>query len=212
MPNRAIKHETNLAPWKNLVNMEAAPIYLLTVFRAPAIFAGAFLFGETVILTAAFLAAQGLWSLAEVFWLSLAGTVVSDAIWFLFGQRILLFSRKWDRHREQGTRLLVALEGITGRRPFLSLLFIKFLYGTRILTILYLSMRKIGFLIFVVFDTAGTVLWLAVVMAVGWLAGKSIINLVPFLNRFEFAALFLILILIVFRSVTVWLSKKIAKR
>lgn len=194
------------------MNLDAETIQLLTSFRGSAIFFGAFFFGETVVITASFLAAHGLWSLRDVFWLALAGTVLSDLVWFIFGQRFLRFFRRWEKYREKGAQLLAALEKITGRRPFLALLFIKFLYGTRILTILYLSMRKISLRTFAFFDSLGTVFWLAAVMAIGWLAGKSVINLVPVLNRFEYAALILLLLIISFRMGTLWLGRKISKR
>lgn len=76
---------------------------------------------------------------------------------------------------------------------------------------MYLSMRKMKFLTFAVFDTIGSTLWLAVIISIGWLAGKGIINLVPFLNKFEYALLFLILVVLIFRFGTIWLSKKITK-
>ena len=76
---------------------------------------------------------------------------------------------------------------------------------------MYLSIRKIRFLTFVVFDAIGSVIWLIVILSIGWLAGKSIVNLVPFLNKFEYAALFFILVIIIFRFGTTWLGKKITK-
>ncbi|MBC8207516.1 MAG: VTT domain-containing protein [Kiritimatiellales bacterium] len=193
------------------MNLDAATISLLSSFRAPAIFTGSFFFGETVIFTAAFLAAEGLWPVTDVFWLSLAGTVLSDMVWFLFGQRILKLFHKYEKYREQSTRLLDALGGITGRRPFLALLFTKFLYGTRILTIVYLSMRKVGFATFVFYEIIGTLLWLPVILAVGWLAGSSLINLMPFLDGFESAALYLALVIIGFKGVTLWIRKEMVK-
>lgn len=195
-----------------LMNIDAETIQLLTSFRAPAIFLGAFFFGETVIITAAFLAAHKLWSMDEVFWLALSGTVLADVVWYLFGQRLMRFFRRWKKYREEGNQLLAALEKTTGQRPFLALLFIKFLYGTRVLTIMYLSARKVGLRTFTIFDSIGTVLWLIAVMAIGWLAGKSITNLAPVLDRVEFAALVLILCIIGFRMGTLWLSKKISNR
>lgn len=193
------------------MNLDAATLSLLSSFRAPAIFAGSFFFGETVIFTAAFLAAHGLWSVSEAFWLSLAGTVLSDVVWFLFGQRLLTLFHKHEKYREQSTRLLGALEGITGRRPFLALLFVKFLYGTRILSIVYISMRNVGLATFIFYETIGTLLWLPVIMAIGWLAGRSTINLMPFLNEFKYAAVFLALVIIAFKGATLWIRKEMMK-
>ncbi|MBI4133567.1 hypothetical protein HY478_03060 [Candidatus Uhrbacteria bacterium] len=94
---------------------------LLSLYQLPAIFISSFFFGESVILTAAFLSSQGLWSIFNVFWISLAGTLVSDVLWFYFGYRILGLFECWEVHCRQSEKMLPALERITGRRPFLSL-------------------------------------------------------------------------------------------
>lgn len=193
------------------MNLDNSIIHILSLYQLPAIFLGAFFFGETIIITAAFLSAQGIWTPMNVFWLSLAGTIMSDSLWFFFGQYILNITHRWERYKSQNEKLLARLERITGKRPFLSLLFIKFLYGTRILTIIYLSVRKISFSSFFIFDLLGSTLWLIVIVAIGWLAGKSVVNLIPVLNKFEYALLLLIILIIFFKFGTAWLNKKITK-
>lgn len=185
---------------------------LLLSYQLPAIFLGAFFFGETVILTAAFLSGHGIWSLSNVFLLSFAGTIVSDGMWFLFGQFFFRLARKRIDNQEKYLQLITKLDTITGQKPFLSLLFIKFLYGTRILTILYLSIRKIGFWTFIVFDALGTVLWLIVMISIGWLAGKGISNFIPFVQKTEYALLAIALLVVIFKLTTLWIQKIITKK
>lgn len=191
--------------------MESLIIQLLTTYQLPAIFLGSFFFGETVIIAAGFLYAQGLWSLPNILLLAFAGTILSDSMWFLFGGRILPFIEKKTKHKEKTDKLLKSIEKFVGEKPFLSLLFIKFLYGTRIFTIIYLSIRKIKLLTFITFDTIGTLIWLFVVVGIGWLAGKSVVNLVPFLDKIQYSLLFLVFIIILLRFFTIWISKKITK-
>ncbi len=191
--------------------MSETILALLTAYHLPAIFLGSFFFGETVIISAAFLAGQGLFSPMTVFWLSLLGTVASDSLWYLFGQKLLTIFHRWDTYKRNSEKVLAALESITGKQAFLSLLFIKFLYGTRILTIIYLSMRRMGFWFFTGMNTVGSIIWLVVLIPLGYLAGKSVADLLPLLHRVEYGALFLILVLLVFRFGTAWLSKKITK-
>ena len=192
--------------------MDPSIINLLSTYQLPAIFLGAFFFGETVILTAAFLAGQGTWSIESVFWLSLAGTVTSDSLWFLLGQTFFKFTKRWEKYQDQYQTFLIKLEKITGQRPFLSLLFIKFLYGTRILTILYLSIRKVRYATFLLFNTVGTILWLSVMIFVGWLVGRGVGNAVQIFSRVEYIVTALVLLIVFFRIMTTWLSKKIAKK
>jgi len=95
---------------------------------------------------------------------------------------------------------------------FLSLLFIKFLYGTRIMAILYLSMRRMRFLTFLLFNTIGTIIWLVAIILVGWLAGKGVANIDEIYQRFEFVLMTLVLLLVCYKMLTIWLGKKVVKK
>lgn len=194
------------------MSIDATVVQLLSLYQLPALFFGAFFFGETVVITAAFLSAQGLWSPFNVFLLSLLGTITADVLWFLFGHYIFSFFQGRAKDTEENVRLLRALERLTGKRPFLALLFIKFLYGTRILTIIYLSLRKINFLTFLIFDTLGTIVWLALIVPIGWLAGRSIVNFLPFLDTFTLTVVFLVLAGVALKLLTTWLSKRLTNR
>jgi len=192
--------------------MDYSIINLLTTYQLPAIFVGAFFFGETVILTAAFLAGQGIWSLESVFWLSLVGTITSDSLWFFLGQTFFKFTYRWERYRDKYQAFLMKLEKITGQKPFLALLFIKFLYGTRILTILYLSIRKVHYPTFFLFNTIGTVFWLLVMIFVGWLVGRGTADAGQVFSRVEYTLTALVLLIVLYRIITTWLGKEITKK
>lgn len=191
--------------------LEASIIKILSSYQIPAILLGTFFFGETVIITAAFLSTRGIWSPIDVFWLSLVGTTLSDSLWFFFGQYLLDAAHRWEKYQPKYRKLADMLEKISGKRPFVSLLFIKFLYGTRILTIIYLSLREIRFSIFLIFDTLGTIFWLAVMILIGWLAGKGIADIIPIFNKLEYALLVLVLLLIIVKIISLWARKKTIK-
>lgn len=192
--------------------MDFSIVNLLSTYQLPAIFLGSFFFGETVILTAAFLAGEGTWSVESVFWLSLAGTVISDSLWFLLGQSFFKFTKRWEKYQDKYQVFLIKLEKMTGQKPFLALLFIKFLYGTRILTILYLSIRKMRYLTFLLFNTIDTTLWLSVMIAIGWSVGRGVTNVAEVFYKVEYALTALVLLIIFYRIITGWLSKKIIKK
>lgn len=182
-------------------------IQIISDYRLVAVFLGAALFGETVIISSAFLAAKGVFSLASVFSLTFLGTIVSDSIWFYFGSNIINFSRKSEKYKDY----ILKIEKITGNKTFLALLFIKFLYGTRILTIIYLSIKRISFIRFLIFNTLGTLIWLPVIIGIGWFAGKGLINLIPLFNRIEYILVTLVLLIVIVKMVTIWLTEKIVK-
>ena len=192
--------------------MDLSIANLLATYELPAIFFGAFFFGELVILTAAFLAGQDTWSISNVFWLALAGTIASDSLWFMLGQTFLRSTKRWGKYYDKYHLYLDKLEEITGQKIFLSLLFIKFLYGTRIMAILYLSMRRMRFLTFLLFNTIGTIIWLVAIILVGWLAGKGVANIDEIYQRFEFVLMTLVLLLVCYKMLTIWLGKKVVKK
>jgi len=194
------------------MTIDPSIVDLLVQFKAPAIFLGAFFFGESVIITTAFLAAQGLWGLPTVFGLALAGTLASDTAWYFLGRKIYSFIRRRPSDRERQERVLALIGQFTGNNLLWFMLCIKFAYGTRILTIIYLSMRKMRWPVFVGFDTLSTLIWLPVMCAIGWLAGKSLVNLAPFLNSFEYATALLISVIVLFKLATVWISRKITQK
>ncbi len=193
------------------MEISSSILHLLTLYQLPAIFLGAFFFGETVIISAAVLAARGYWSVSTVFFLSLVGTVLSDCIWFFCGTYFLKFTHRWVPYREKYKSFIEKLEKKSLRHSFLILLFFKFLYGTRIITIIYLSLRKMRFLTFFIFDTIGSFLWLLFMVSIGWFAGKGIINLMPWLDRAEYTLLILVAVIVIFKLGTIWINKKIAK-
>ncbi len=173
----------------------------------PALFVGSFFFGETVILAAAFLSAQGLWSTWTIFWLALLGTLASDALWFLYGQKILTVFHRWEKYRRGSEKFLRALEKLTGSRPHLSLLLVKAVYGVRIFTIIYLSVRKTKFSTFIVYDAIGSAWWLGVIILFGRLAGNS----VGTIENLKYAAVAIVLIIIIWRLLFTWISKRTLK-
>lgn len=187
---------------------------LLSNHAEPLIFLGAFFFGETVIITAAFLATQGVVSLEAVFLFSLAGTLVADIVWFYVGRSALTVTRRFAVYKEKYQGFLSVLERIYGTKPFLVLLFIKFLYGTRILTILYLSMRRMRLYVFLLFDFIGTALWLAAIIALGYFVGRSVgvEGVITSVQRAEMAVLLLLALFFAVRFGSAWITERFSNR
>ncbi|MFA7286702.1 MAG: VTT domain-containing protein [Patescibacteria group bacterium] len=187
-----------------------AVIQFIIAHHVFGIFLGSVFFGESVILTAAFLSGQGLWSPVVVWWVALLGTVFSDSVWFLFGRQATTFV--FRRYQKKYETVLATIEERFGTKPFLALLFIKFLYGTRILTLLYLATRRLRFSTFLFFDTAGAILWLTVMVLLGWLAGRGSVNLISYFGHVEVALLVLVLVFFTYQPITVWLSNRLLKK
>lgn len=184
----------------------------LSTLEWPIVFFGAIIFGDAFILSCGYVAGQGLWSAWDIFWLALVGTIVSDLLWFWFGPYALRQTHRWKKMKDKHQKLVVALQHYTGRRPFLALVVIKFLYGTRILTIVYLSSIRVRFSTFLMFDILGTGLWLVVMLGVGWLAGQGIANLIPAVQNVEYVLTGVVAVAIVYQVVSTWLERYIDKK
>lgn len=183
---------------------------LLQTYELPVVLLGAFFLGESVLIPAAFLAGQGMWSLTEVFIVAYVGTLLSDAVWFWFGPRIFAFAHGFEAVKKKSDIFLPKIEHL-GNQPFHLLLVSKFVYGTRILTIIYLS-KRVTTLAFTLYNLLGTFLWLLAVMLVGYLAGKSIVNLLPIFSDAKYLALGILILIVAINLGNALMRKRFEKR
>ncbi len=181
--------------------------HVLTAYHVPAFFVGSFVLGETVILTASFLAAQGWWSLQLVFWVSLLGTLASDSMWFFLG-RFLIKTKRWEKYRERYNHVAEYINRKTGNRPYLSLFFVKFVYGIRVLSIIYLSAHRTSFWFFLFIDTLASMILLTVVCGIGWLVGKGYGQAIDIFHDITYAISGVVLLLVLYKLIMLWIGKK----
>lgn len=184
---------------------------LLIAYHVPAVFVGSFLLGETVLITTGYLMEQLRWSIPVVFLVALLGTVLADVMWLL-GARLALSTQWVESYKEKHADVITHLERLTGTKPFIALLFVKFLYGTRILTIFYLSWRKVSLATFILYDTIGTMLWLVAVLGIGVLAAKGVATIIPTFNTIQVALLVILIALGISRMITVWVKRKLLRQ
>lgn len=181
----------------------------LTIYRLPTVFAGAFFFGDSVILTAAYLAGQLHWPVFPIFAAAFLGTAAADTMWFFVG---VFFARKFSgsnfmrKERERASQLL---QKLTGEKPFYALIFIKFLYGSRIAMILYVAARGLHFRTFSIYNSIGIFVWLSIFFPLGYLAGKGISTTFPVMNAIEAAVVMFVVSFVLMRILTIWLTKKV---
>ncbi|MBI1834022.1 MAG: VTT domain-containing protein [Candidatus Andersenbacteria bacterium] len=185
---------------------------LFILHYVSAVFIGSFFFGESVIITAAYLAAQLSWDMPRIFAAAFVGTVLADIGWFLAGGFLReKFSRlkRWQKQRQKVSTLL---EKLVGQRPFIALLFVKFLYGSRTAMILYLAARRVSLPAFIFFDCLGTIIWLIVILPLGYLAAKGTADALPSLNVLQVAIFVLVISGVVYRFISLWITKKVTKQ
>ena len=185
---------------------------LLQAHEIAALFLGSFLIGEIIIIPAAFLAAQGIISLTNIFLMGFFGTILFDHVCLFISRFFFIKSPRFRKYQEKHQELFAITELITGKHPFFILFYNKFLQGTRIISIMLLSLRKISLKKFLIFDISGTILWLAVTMTVGWFAGKGISNITSITYKIESGLTILFVLFISLRIVKSKIKHKALNR
>lgn len=166
--------------------------------------------GEVVVLGAVIVAVHGSWSLAEVVVWCFLGTIASDLAWFRLAGAV---DRRWGHRLEGSPRsqaLMAWLRQRTGHRPWLALLLVKFLYGTRFLMIVYVATRRIPSHRFVVYDGLGTAAWLAVLVPLGWGIARGLVGS-GVAARLDVVAVVLVVVLLGMRGVSGWITTRLRR-
>ncbi len=176
------------------------------------LFFGAFFFGETVIVSSALVVfTQGL-SVPVAVLLAFLGTILSDTVWFLLSDRIvrrrLEKNGTWEKHQN----FIERINTIFGRYPFLVLLVVKFLYGTRILTIVYLSIRKLPLWQFILFNAIGTLLWLGALFGLSYTAVVAAVSIDNQLNTLQLVIGGAVIVLLVIKLINLWITKRLGSK
>jgi len=185
---------------------------LLSTYRLPAVFVGAFFFGDSVIFTTAYLAGQLAWPPFPIIASAFLGTAAADTLWFFAGSYITRRFSGMSFMRREREKAAALLQAITGEKPFYALVFIKFLYGSRIAMILYVAARGIPFRIFSIYNAIGILAWLAVFFPLGYLAGIGIGVALPLLNAVQAAVVVLLVSAVSLRIITIWVTRRITRK
>ncbi len=175
-----------------------------------AIFLGAAGGGEIALVTLSFLAAQKVISLPALVFFSALGTFCSDSIWFLLGRTSGV--RKIIAHRYATPTMEVitqALKRISRGNNLVMLIFAKFLIGTRVVTLFFISTIYEKYSKFAEHNIVSIVVWLSVVIPVGYLSGLGFTYIASVLQNIYAALGFALLVILVIIMLQTWLQKKL---
>jgi membrane protein DedA with SNARE-associated domain len=127
--------------------------------------------GEATALSAGALAHQGLFSLPWVALAAFLGTALADQIWFLLGRR---FGREFLEKRPKLSRHSARIERFLSQYGSVFVVALRFLYGLRTASVLWLGSSGYDPRRFLVLDTLGAALWTCATLAVGWGLGATL--------------------------------------
>lgn len=152
-----------------------------------------FVGGENAVLIMSFLSAQGILPWGVVVLFSFLAMITLDSIWFfIVKSKIVTRIRKSEKISKYNRMLEARLEKITNKQDILILLLSKILIGTRILIIIYLSLNKISYKKFMLYNIPATFIWACALGAMGWFAGKGYYNLAVAQNNLILAGVILL--------------------
>jgi membrane protein DedA with SNARE-associated domain len=182
------------------------------VLKYLVVFFGTALGGEIFLVAFAFLSAQGLISLYTLVPLSFLGTTFADTSWFLLS-RTKIVSRLFE-HRYATpavTMITTTISRISKGSHFLALVFAKFLYGTRIITIIYVSKTHLSLKKFLHYNTYAVLFWVAAVIPIGYASGLGYTYISHFFQNLYASITFAVLVLIFIILFQRWLKNRISR-
>jgi membrane protein DedA with SNARE-associated domain len=187
--------------------------WLVSIFEAHKILVsilGSFLIGEEYVLFASVMSGRGIIPIWEVILIGIIGMIILDSLWFLAARTkwatyILKFERRNSDAKERESFVETIGNKLAKTHPLTFLSLSKFIYGTRVISIIYASIRGEKFWNFVKYDLIAIGIWCAVMSPLGWIAGRGSTFLleaakstekVLALVLFLFAALYLLNLLV----------------
>lgn len=173
------------------------------------IFLGVSFAGEVAILPLGFLAAQGTVSIFALLIFGLMGTLFSDVLWFFLAKTTIV--KKMISHHYANKTISVvhqAINRISKGNYLATLILAKFVVGTRILLIMYISTTDIGFKRFVRYNVIAIFLWLVIVASIGFISGLGFTYFAEILENMYAAIGFVLLVVILITILHIWLKKR----
>ena len=171
-------------------------------------FLAPFVGGEVAILTLGFFAGQGTLPLLNIIIGSALGMITLDSFWFLIMRSP--FTKKIKNRieiSEKYKKLESKIEMFSQKNDIAILLVSKILIGTRILALAYISIRKISFQKFILFDGSATLLWAIILGCLGWFSGLGFYTLSTVKHNVAFGSLYISITAIIIYS-CFWLIRR----
>jgi len=174
---------------------------------------GTILSGNLFVILIATLSGQGIFTYWQVLVVSLIGTFIADTIWFNMGKtKPLKDIIKRPHFLYNYHHIKKILRRSTEKNKFLVFLGSKFIYGTRIITLMYAGRKKMHAKDFIIYNFASSSIWVTLLVTLGFLAGKGFDKFLEFFNNLRTALTVFILIIALIYILWLALSEVILAR
>lgn len=182
--------------------MDTSIIQILQQYGYVLVFLGAIIAGESFILAASFLAVVGFFNIYIVAGVSLAGILLSDNVWYLIGRDGKFFIK---HHFYRFCPQFIIRRMESTRDNFKThykkiLIFSKYIYGLRIISLVSCGYyHQIKYKTFFIYNLVGNLIWLALVVGVGYFLGFSWTTLGDYNEYLKYIVIFGIIAFFVVR-------------
>ncbi len=141
------------------------------------------------------------------------GAQLGDFIWFVLGRKFLPKLTKNEKWGQYYKNIIKTITRIAHKSVFITLTVVKFLYGTRVITVLYLSHRKpkLDVWKFLRYNSIALLVWLIFMGTVGYLVAIGFSLILNIFKNVQLAATCLILFFVVFNILQKFISRKLKK-
>lgn len=172
--------------------------YIVVSYGYPALFVGAFLEGEIVLVIAGFLSRIGYLNLPWVLAVALVATILADQFYFYLGRR---HGREFLAKRPHLQPKVERVHHILHRHQNLIMFGFRFMYQFRIVIPVVLGTSHINAAKFFAYNAIGAVIWTSIFGFGGYIFGNAIEGLVINAKHYSFE----IVLGLIFLSVLIWL-------
>jgi undecaprenyl-diphosphatase len=163
--------------------------------------------GETILLAAGFLAAQGDFNLWTVIAIAAFGAMLGDNAGYAIGHKIGRAAlERYGRYVRLTPERLTRLEGFFARHGNKTILFARFVAGLRVFAALFAGSARMRWRTFALYNMAGAVLWAVVITLLGFFFGQSWGLLQHWIGRASEIVGIAVLLVIVLALFWHWLS------
>ncbi|MEI8294967.1 MAG: DedA family protein [Alphaproteobacteria bacterium] len=148
-----------------------------------AVLLGAMVEGESIILTASFLAAQGYLSISYVMLVAFLGTLFADQGLFFVGHRYGAgFLERFPSLNKAAGRAF----GLLQKWGTLYILLFRFIYGVRIISPLVIGASGIAVRRFVILNFIAAIIWTVISCMLGYMLGEVVHHVITNFKVYQF--------------------------
>jgi len=163
-------------------------MHFLALYGYPFLFIWSLFEGEFGLMFAGLLVKKGVFEYKEVLLIAISGAILGDLITFFSAKFI---KRKFDN--ENISKWFKKYGGLV-------IVFERFIYGTHIPTLIFVSLSGYKFYKFLIFDIIGVVLWAFCFVSIGYIFGERAVDLVIFIQQHIFIFIILVAMILVIRK------------